>query len=90
MGIRIETIRYDDLDGSVDGVTSHTFALDGVRWEIDLSKPNLDRLHETLRPFIAAGRRLPASRTTAKTRRRVDGAAATPRRGGVPPVAERP
>lgn len=91
MGIRIERIRYDDLDASVDGVTSHTFALDGVQWEIDLSQPNLDRLREMLRPYIAAGRRLPASRTTTKSRRQVAaGAAAGPRRGGTPLAAGQP
>jgi len=64
MGTRTEITRYDDLDASTDAITGHTFALDAISWEIDLSEANLDRLREALRPFTAAGRRLPAARAT--------------------------
>jgi hypothetical protein len=62
MAVQTRTVLTDDFDASTDGVTSHTFAVDGVAWEIDLSVANLDRLREALRPFQAAGRRLAASR----------------------------
>lgn len=49
----------DDIDQTViqDAGGTHTFALDGRTWEIDLSEANLERLHEALAPFIKAGRR---------------------------------
>jgi nucleoid-associated protein Lsr2 len=71
VAVHTRTVLTDDFDASTDGVTSHEFAFDGVTWEIDLSVANLDRLREALRPFQAAGRRLPASRAgrpTARTR----------------------
>jgi hypothetical protein len=69
------TILTDDLDASSNDVTSHQFALDDVRWEIDLSPHNLARLREALSLFMTAGRRLPAARST--TRRRTGGQATT-------------
>jgi hypothetical protein len=68
MATYIETFLTDDLDANTDNVTTHEFALDGVRWEIDLSPQNLARLREALNLFMIAGRRLPAARST--TRRR--------------------
>jgi hypothetical protein len=49
----------DDLDASTDSVGTYRFALEGVDYEIDLSKPNVGMLRDALAPFIAAGRRLP-------------------------------
>jgi hypothetical protein len=63
VAVHTTTVLFDDLDASTDGVTTHHFALDGVAWEIDLSEPHLDWLREQLRPFMTAGRRLPASRS---------------------------
>ena len=63
MALHTRTELFDDFDATTEGVTSHEFALDGVAFEIDLSEANLDRLRDALRPFMTAGRRLPASRT---------------------------
>jgi hypothetical protein len=56
---RIQRIVEDDLDRSTEQVGTYRFALEGVEYEIDLAEPNLERLRAALRPFIAAGRRLP-------------------------------
>jgi hypothetical protein len=61
----------DDLTG-VDASETVTFALDGARYEIDLSEDNAAKLRDTLAVYIASARR--AARAAA----RVDGA---PRRG---------
>lgn len=48
----------DDLDGTVsDDITTVTFGLDGVNYEIDLTEDNADNLRTTLEDFINAGRR---------------------------------
>jgi hypothetical protein len=56
----------DDLDASSDAVGTYRFALEGVEYEIDLSRQNLDTLRAALAPFISAARRQPKSRTTTK------------------------
>jgi len=75
VAIRIHEELIDDLDGSTEHVTTHHFGLDNLRYEIDLSPANLQRLRAALAPFVAAGRRLPktstAKRRPATTRRSV-------------------
>jgi hypothetical protein len=44
----------DDIDGK-PADESITFGLDGVQYEIDLSKKNAQRLREAIAPFVAAG-----------------------------------
>ena len=61
MVTRIQRIVEDDLDRSTEQVGTYRFALEGTEYEIDLAEPNLERLRAALRPFIAAGRRLPKS-----------------------------
>jgi Lsr2 len=62
----------DDLDGDpADGTIE--LGLDGHTYEIDLSKPNTDRLHELLAPFVQAARR---TRSRGPARRRRSAAAA--------------
>jgi hypothetical protein len=61
----------DDLTGD-DASETVTFALDGARYEIDLSEDNAAKLRDTLAVYIASARR--AARAAA----RADGA---PRRG---------
>ena len=84
MAIRIHEELIDDLDGSTEHVTTRHFGLDNLRYEIDLSPANLQRLRAALAPFVAAGRRLPktstAKRRPATTRRSVSATAA--RTGG--------
>jgi hypothetical protein len=70
--------RVDDIDGSA---AAHTvaFALDGLRYEIDLSDGNAAALREVFAPYIAAGRKAGSRRgaTAAKAK----AAAAAPRSG---------
>jgi hypothetical protein len=56
---RIQRIVEDDFDRTTDRVGTYRFALEGVEYEIDLNENNFERLRAALRPFIAAGRRLP-------------------------------
>jgi Lsr2 len=46
----------DDFDGKPADETVQ-FALDGVRYEIDLSAKNAEKLREGLQPWVNAGRR---------------------------------
>lgn len=50
----------DDIEKTpVDsGGGTHSFALDGREYEIDLNEANVERLREALAPFIEAGRAL--------------------------------
>lgn len=60
----------DDLTGS-EAAETVLFALDGARYEIDLSAENAAKLRETLSVYIASGRR--SARSSAR--------AGGPRRG---------
>ena len=42
----------DDLDGG-DADETVKFALDGIQYEIDLSKKNADKLRELFAPYVA-------------------------------------
>lgn len=46
----------DDFDGTPEA-TPHTFSLDGVTYDIDLSESNFRNLADGLGPFIAAARK---------------------------------
>ncbi len=61
MAKTVSVVITDDLDGS-SGAETAAFSIGGQNYEIDLSAANLARLEETLRPFMAAGRRTAASR----------------------------
>ncbi|MFB7668192.1 Lsr2 family protein [Kitasatospora sp. NPDC056138] len=54
---RIRTAVSDDLDGSPAEETV-VFALDGERYEIDLSAGNAAELRQALEPFVAWARRI--------------------------------
>src|SRR2546429_6996974 len=58
MSKSVSVIITDDLDGSQNAETV-LFGLDGVTYEVDLSKKNRARLERALAPFIEAGRRGP-------------------------------
>lgn len=48
----------DDLDGSVgEDVSTVTFALDGVNYEIDLREVNAAKLRDSLQDFVNSARR---------------------------------
>lgn len=60
----------DDLDQSViaDGGGSHTFSLNGIQYEIDLSEENGEKLRQALAPFIDAERRVGQSARTSRSK----------------------
>jgi len=69
----IKTLLIDDFDGTpLHGVSTTTFALNGMQYEIDLSPENAQKLKDALDPFIKAGRRVGGS----------SGAKPAPRRRG--------
>lgn len=48
----------DDLDGtSSDDVSTVSFGLDGVEYEVDLSDPNAENLRKALEDYVAVARR---------------------------------
>ena len=49
-------ILVDDLDGSESEVQTRNFAIDGRRFEIDLSEVNAKLMREAMQPFIEAAR----------------------------------
>lgn len=68
MATQVQYIVTDDLDGGTDGVDTYRFALHGVEYEIDLSPPNISTFRNALQPFIAAARRQPTPKPTARRR----------------------
>lgn len=54
----------DDLDGESEAEGTVPFALDGVEYEIDLTKENAEDLRGIFAPYIAAGRRTGGRRTS--------------------------
>jgi Lsr2 len=61
MAKRVTVSLIDDFDGKSADETVQ-FGLDGVRYEIDLSAKNAQKLREELRPWVDAGRRTGGSR----------------------------
>jgi hypothetical protein len=57
----------DDLDGS-EAEGTVTFALNGVQYEIDLSKKNADKLASAFEPYVTGGRKV-STRTSARSPR---------------------
>jgi hypothetical protein len=48
----------DDLDGTAsDDISTVTFGLDGLQYEIDLTEDNADNLRKVLEEYVAHGRR---------------------------------
>ncbi|MFB7867841.1 Lsr2 family protein [Streptomyces sp. NPDC056069] len=74
------TIYIDDLTGQeTEEGSTHTFALNGVQYEIDLSPDSYDQLLEALGPFLKSGRRMRGkARRPASPRQHLEG----------PPTAE--
>jgi hypothetical protein len=50
-------VLVDDLDGG-DADETVKFAIDGIQYEIDLSKKNANKLREVLSPYVTAGTRV--------------------------------
>jgi hypothetical protein len=53
----------DDIDGS-QAVTTLSFSLDGLSYEIDLSESHLDAFRQALAPFVSVARNVPGGRRT--------------------------
>ncbi|MFF6984357.1 Lsr2 family protein [Streptomyces sp. NPDC008343] len=69
MAQKIVTIYTDDLTGAeAHEVSTHAFSLNGVKYEIDLTPENYDKLDAALRPFIEKGRKRRRGRKPARTR----------------------
>ena len=69
-----KTVTYlvDDLEGG-DADETVRFGLDGVEYEIDLSKKNASALRESLARFVSAGRRIGRTSTRTSGRGRSSG-----------------
>ncbi|MGW6216348.1 histone-like nucleoid-structuring protein Lsr2 [Streptomyces sp. NPDC055109] len=53
------TIYIDDLTGDkTDEGAAHTFSLNGVQYEIDLSPDSYDQMLEAFGPYLKAGRKV--------------------------------
>jgi hypothetical protein len=50
-------VLVDDLDGG-EAEETVKFGLDGVQYEIDLSKKNASKIREALAPFVGAGSKI--------------------------------
>jgi Lsr2 len=61
---RTQILYVDDIDGS-EAEGTVRFGLDGVDYEIDLSKKHADQLAKAVRPYIEAARKVSLSRRTA-------------------------
>jgi hypothetical protein len=68
MAQRVNVILVDDIDGD-DAVETVSFGLDGVDYEIDLNEKNADALRNALAAYIDGGRRAPARKGSARSRR---------------------
>ncbi|MGW6402532.1 histone-like nucleoid-structuring protein Lsr2 [Streptomyces sp. NPDC055134] len=72
MAQKIVTLYTDDLTGNEsEEVRTHSFALDGVNYEIDLVPDNYDKLFEALEPFISKGRKVSRTKGMARPRRQL-------------------
>lgn len=65
MAQRVQVLLVDDLDGGVADETI-SFGLDGVSYEIDLSKSNAAKLRDTLGEWTGHARRAGGRRATGR------------------------
>lgn len=73
MASRVRVILEDDLDGRPADETV-TFALDGVRYEIDLASDHANQLRDDLAPWVSSARRTGGRKiaSPARSARRAD------------------
>ncbi|HMG29728.1 MAG TPA: Lsr2 family protein [Jiangellaceae bacterium] len=57
MAQRVQVILVDDIDGG-NAEETVSFSLDGVAYELDLSRKNAAKLRDTLGPYIGSARRV--------------------------------
>ncbi len=63
MAQQVQVVLVDDLDGGTADETV-TFSLDGVSYEIDLTRDNAATLRDVLAPYVGHGRRTGTGRRT--------------------------
>ena len=68
MAQRTQIMYVDDIDGS-EAEGTVRFGLDGVDYEIDLSKKHADQLAKAVRPYIETARKVSSSRRTVRASR---------------------
>ncbi|MFE0359338.1 Lsr2 family protein [Streptomyces nigra] len=74
MAQKIVTVYTDDLTGAESNeVGTHTFSLNGVYYEIDLTPENYDKLDAALRPFIEGGRKQGRTKGAPRVRKAAEG-----------------
>jgi Lsr2 len=61
MAQKVQVILVDDIDGGTAEETV-SFALDGVRYELDLSRKNAGKLRDSLAPYVGSARRVTGRR----------------------------
>jgi hypothetical protein len=61
MAQKVQVVLVDDVDGGSADETV-TFALDGVSYEIDLTKKNAARLRDSLAPWVGSARKVTGPR----------------------------
>lgn len=59
---RVVTTKVDDLNESDDNVETVEFALDQIKYEIDLDETNRAELHEKLAKYVEKARIVPKKR----------------------------
>ncbi|MFD7668118.1 Lsr2 family protein [Streptomyces sp. NPDC059788] len=80
MAQRIITIYTDDLTGEESTeVATHSLAVDGIAYEVDLASDSYDKLLEAIGPFLKAGRRVGRIKSGAGTRKAPSGGDDTPK-----------
>jgi hypothetical protein len=62
---RTQVLYVDDIDGS-EAEGTVRFGFGGADYEIDLNKTHADQFAEAIAPFIAAARKVPSSRRSAR------------------------
>ena len=74
MAQEIVTTYVDDFTGEeADEIKTHSFSLNGVNYEIDLTPDSYDQLAEALTPFTKAARKTGRSKGSSKARTESDG-----------------
>ncbi|QES45270.1 hypothetical protein DEJ49_33570 [Streptomyces venezuelae] len=70
MAQKVVRTLIDDLTGEEsEEIATHTFAVDGVGYEIDLTPESLDTFFEALRPFMNKGRKTGRVKNGSKARK---------------------
>ena len=75
MAQKVQVLLVDDLDGG-EAVETLTFGLDGIPYEIDLSKEHAQALREAMAPYVGSARKA-NGRSAGGTRARGRGAGAS-------------